>query len=174
MYLNSFSAVQSRLRTNAFSSLIILVYLVSYILSGCSSQSIFPISTDTEETALPFVDKKVAFNKPYKVRGKTYFPLDTASGYKARGIASWYGAESGNRTSSGDRFNPRGLTAAHKTLPIPSKVRVTNIRNGRSVDVIINDRGPFKRNRLIDLSQGAAEHIGLKGLAEVTVEYIGG
>ncbi len=74
----------------------------------------------------------------------------------------------------GARFNPQGLTAAHKTLPLPTKVRVTNLRNGRSVDVVVNDRGPFKKGRLIDLSQGAAKKIGLhtQGLTEVKVEYL--
>lgn len=72
----------------------------------------------------------------------------------------------------GTRFHPQGLTAAHKTLPLPTRVRVTNLRNGRSVDVTVNDRGPFKKNRLIDLSQGAARKIGLYGLTEVRVEYL--
>ena len=72
----------------------------------------------------------------------------------------------------GVRFNPQGLSAAHKTLPLPSRVRVTNLRNGRSVVLVVNDRGPFVKNRLIDLSQGAARAIGVKGLAQVEVEYI--
>lgn len=113
-----------------------------------------------------------AYNKPYKVKGKTYIPMQSAIGYRTTGIASWYGDESGNRTANGERFYPNGYTAAHKTLPIPSRVRVTNLKNGRSVDVLINDRGPFKGNRLIDLSKGAAEAIGVRGLAKVSVEYI--
>ncbi len=100
--------------------------------------------------------------------------MRSAVGYSERGIASWYGSESGNRTAMGARFNPQGLTAAHRTLPLPTKVKVTNLRNGRSVNVIVNDRGPFKRNRIIDLSHGAAKRIGLdkQGLAEVKVEYL--
>lgn len=100
--------------------------------------------------------------------------MRSAVGYSERGIASWYGSESGNRTAMGVRFNPRELTAAHKTLPLPTKVRVTNLRNGRSVDVVVNDRGPFKKNRLIDLSHGAAKRIGLdkQGLGKVKVEYL--
>ncbi|WP_304055827.1 septal ring lytic transglycosylase RlpA family protein [Nitrosomonas communis] len=98
--------------------------------------------------------------------------MPSAVGYSEKGIASWYGAESGNRTAMGTRFYPQGLTAAHKTLPLPTKVRVTNLRNGRAVDVIVNDRGPFKKNRLIDLSHGAAKRIGLRGLTEVKVEYL--
>lgn len=98
--------------------------------------------------------------------------MASAAGYRAEGIASWYGSESGNKTAMGTRFNPQGLTAAHKTLPLPTKVKVTNLRNGRSVTVIVNDRGPFKKNRLIDLSHGAAKQIGLQGLTEVRIESI--
>ncbi|MDV6343261.1 septal ring lytic transglycosylase RlpA family protein [Nitrosomonas sp. Is37] len=98
--------------------------------------------------------------------------MSSAAGYREKGIASWYGKESGNRTAMGTRFNPQGLTAAHKTLPLPTKVRVTNLSNGRTVDVVVNDRGPFKRNRLIDLSHGAAKKIGLHGLGQVRVEYL--
>ena len=73
----------------------------------------------------------------------------------------------------GTRFKPHNYTAAHKTLPLPSKVRVTNLHNGRSIIVLVNDRGPFKNGRLIDLSHGAAKKIGVNGLAKVKVEYIG-
>ncbi|MGZ8196260.1 MAG: septal ring lytic transglycosylase RlpA family protein, partial [Methylosarcina sp.] len=94
-----------------------------------------------------------------------------AVGYREYGIASWYGSESGNRTAMGVRFRPHGISAAHKTLPLPTKVRVTNLQNGKSVVVVVNDRGPFKKGRLIDLSQGAARKIGIRGLARVKVEY---
>ncbi len=87
------------------------------------------------------------------------------------GVASYYGRElAGRPTASGERFDPRGLTAAHRTLPFGSKVRVTNARNGRSVVVRINDRGPFHGNRLIDLSHGAAESIGLVASGSGRVE----
>jgi rare lipoprotein A len=87
------------------------------------------------------------------------------------GIASYYGAElAGRRTANGERFNPRELTAAHRTLPFGSKVRVTNPANGRSVVVRINDRGPFARGRTIDLSRSAAERIGLVARGHGTVE----
>lgn len=89
------------------------------------------------------------------------------------GIASYYGT--GTRTASGARFNPRAMTAAHRSLPFGTKVRVTNKRNGRSVVVTINDRGPFIRGRIIDLSTGAADVIGMRrsGLAPVSVEVLG-
>ena len=99
--------------------------------------------------------------------------MESAAGYQAQGMASWYGSESGNRTASGSRFNPKALSAAHKTLPIPSKVRVTNLKNGRYIDVLINDRGPFHDDKIIDLSQAAAEQIGMRGLTQVKVEYLG-
>ncbi len=98
--------------------------------------------------------------------------MTSAAGYSERGIASWYGSESGNKTAMGTRFRPQGLSAAHKTLPLPCKVRVTNLHNGRSIDVVVNDRGPFKKNRLIDLSHGAAKKLGIQGMAKVKVEYL--
>lgn len=143
-----------------------LVLLIIYLLSGCSA----PIKPPTPTVSR--TQQNAPYNKPYKVRGKTYYPMSSAVGYSEKGIASWYGAESGNRTAMGTRFYPQGISAAHKTLPLPTKVRVTNLRNGRTIDVIVNDRGPFKRNRLIDLSHGAAKKIGLRGLTEVRVEYL--
>jgi rare lipoprotein A len=92
------------------------------------------------------------------------------------GMASYYGSESGSQTASGARFNPSAMTAAHRTLPFGTKVRVTNKNNGRSVIVTINDRGPFIRGRIIDLSTAAAGVIGMKGagVARVSVERLGG
>ncbi len=97
------------------------------------------------------------------------------SGGSYSGMASYYGSESGSRTASGARFNPSAMTAAHRTLPFGTKVRVTNRRNGRSVIVTINDRGPFIRGRIIDLSSGAAGVIGMRssGVAPVSVEVLG-
>jgi rare lipoprotein A len=151
-----------------------LILLVS-LFAGCASHT--PVYSRAPR---PIYHEKhysyrhsAPYNKPYRVRGKTYYPMRSAVGYRETGIASWYGSESGNRTAMGTRFRPQGLTAAHKTLPLPSKVRVTNLRNGRSVEVIVNDRGPFKRGRLIDLSHGAAKRIGLHGLTRVKIEYLG-
>jgi rare lipoprotein A len=115
-----------------------------------------------------------AYNRPYRVKGKMYYPMLSADGYSEVGMASWYGSESGSKTSMGVYFSPEGVSAAHKTLPLPSKVRVTNLHNGRSVVLVVNDRGPFKNNRIIDLSHGAARKIGLRGLAKVKVDYLGG
>src|SRR3972149_52315 len=110
-------------------------------------------------------------NNPYTVYGTTYSPLADTSGYRERGIASWYGKKfHGKRTSSGEPYDMYVMTAAHKTLPLPSYARVHNLQNGRSVVVRVNDRGPFLHNRLIDLSYAAAARLGILGTGTGTVE----
>lgn len=114
-------------------------------------------------------------SRPYVVFGREYRPMSRLEPYKARGVATWYGRRyHGNPTSSGERYDMYGMTAAHPTLPIPSYVRVTNVANGRSVVVRVNDRGPFLHDRLIDLSYTAAAKLGYvqTGTAEVVVELI--
>ena len=111
----------------------------------------------------------------YDVDGHRYYVLPTARGYVARGVASWYGPEFfGLRTATGSRYDMYAMTAAHKTLPLPCFVRVTNLENGRSVVVEVNDRGPFVANRLIDLSYAAAAKLGMlrTGTAFVEVRAI--
>lgn len=111
----------------------------------------------------------------YNVNGKKYEVMRSASGYKTRGIASWYGTKfHSKRTSSGDDYNMYAMTAAHKTLPLPSYVRVKNLSNGREAIVKVNDRGPFHANRVIDLSYAAAVKLGLlpKGTAPVEIEAL--
>ncbi|WP_336801733.1 septal ring lytic transglycosylase RlpA family protein [Kaistia sp. MMO-174] len=88
------------------------------------------------------------------------------------GHASWYGAESGNRTANGERFHPGGMTAAHRTLPFGTRVRVTVLSTGRSCAVRINDRGPFVRGRVIDLAHGAARACGISGVARVRLTVL--
>ena len=125
---------------------------------------------------------------PYKVKGKMYYPMsvEEARSYQETGVASWYGYETlrgkGDRmTANGEVFNPKGLTAAHKHLPLPTHVKVTNLENDRWVIVRVNDRGPFPSDfnsgsgqRIIDLSEGAAKKLGFreKGVARVKVETI--
>jgi rare lipoprotein A len=120
---------------------------------------------------------------PYLVRGRHYVPMsvEQAQSYREEGIASWYGYESGRMTANGEAFNPAGLSAAHKYLPIPMFVQVTNLETRKLVIVRVNDRGPFPSpenpksgERLIDLSLGAARQLGFhqKGLARVRVEAI--
>lgn len=113
--------------------------------------------------------------RPYKVMGQSFEPMTTLQPYKERGTATWYGRRyHGNHTASGEVYDMYAMTAAHPTLPIPSYARVTNISNGSSVIVRINDRGPFLSNRLIDLSYTAAYKLDIiaNGSSEVEVETI--
>jgi peptidoglycan lytic transglycosylase len=114
-------------------------------------------------------------NRPYDALGVHYVPLTAPGHYKQRGTASWYGKKfHGQRTSSGEIYNMYAMSAAHKTLPIPSYARVTNLANGRSVIVRVNDRGPFVADRIMDLSYAAAYKLGMlqAGRAEVEVESL--
>ncbi|MNX16293.1 RlpA-like protein precursor [compost metagenome] len=113
--------------------------------------------------------------RPYQIRGRWYRPAEQPN-YDEVGQASWYGAQHhGRATSTGERFDMNALTAAHKTLPLPSLVEVTNRANGRRVILRVNDRGPFVDSRIIDLSRAAAEELGLlsQGVGEVRVRYVG-
>jgi len=112
---------------------------------------------------------------PYTVLGHTYYPISDASNYKASGTASWYGTKfHGQATANGEAYDLYGMTAAHKTLPLPSYVRVTSLDNGKSVILRVNDRGPFYSDRIIDLSFAAAKKLGYaeSGTARVKVEGI--
>ena len=112
---------------------------------------------------------------PYTVLGKTYRVMKSSKGYKERGGASWYGTKfHGRLTSNGERYDMYEMTAAHKSLPIPTYVTVKNLENGREIIVRVNDRGPFHKGRIIDLSYAAASKIGMlkKGIARVEVEAI--
>jgi rare lipoprotein A len=120
-------------------------------------------------------------NAPYVVHGRRYVPMsvEEARQYEEKGIASWYGYETfrqkgGRMTANGERFDPNGLSAAHKHLPLPTYVRVTNLENRRSILVRVNDRGPFVKGRIIDLSAGAARSLGFydKGTTSVRIETI--
>ncbi|MEI7038273.1 septal ring lytic transglycosylase RlpA family protein [Fulvimonas yonginensis] len=136
-----------------------------------------PIDVSRIPEPVPKVEPRSLYgNKsPYTVLGKTYRVLPTARGYDERGIASFYGAKfHGYKTSSLEDYDMYAFSAAHKTLPLPSYARVTNLENGKSVIVRINDRGPFHENRLIDLSYAAAVKIGIwpKGTGLVEVRAI--
>lgn len=117
-----------------------------------------------------------AYNRTYTVHGRTYTPLRSAAGYDQTGTASWYGWESGSTTSMGTRFNPRVFTAASRILPLPTCVEVTNLDNDRSALVLVNDRGPFVDSRILDLSYGAAEALGVtrSGTARVRITALPG
>jgi peptidoglycan lytic transglycosylase len=113
--------------------------------------------------------------KPYSVNGRTYVPAENPS-YRAEGVASWYGRDfHGRLTANGEVYDMHSISAAHTTLPLPCYVRVTNLDNGRSIIVRVNDRGPYHRNRVIDLSIGTAKALDFysRGLAHVRVDYVG-
>lgn len=110
-------------------------------------------------------------NKPYVVLGKAYEPVAADVSWKEKGVASWYGTKfHGRRTASGEMFSMYGLTAAHRTLPIPSYARVRNVANGKETIVRINDRGPFHSSRVMDLSYAAAVKLGIASLGSAPVE----
>ena len=136
-----------------------------------------PISAADVADAVPRADPilSVGNKTPYTVLGVSYDILEDARNYREKGIASWYGTKfNGHKTSNGEIFDLYMATAAHKTLPIPSYALVTNLNNGRSVVVRVNDRGPFHADRLIDLSYGAAVKLGYmeQGTAPVEVELL--
>jgi rare lipoprotein A len=137
-------------------------------------QPIDPASVrDAEPRADPIL--AVGNKSPYTVNGVTYTVLDDHRKYRARGVASWYGTKfNGHETSNGEIFDVYQASAAHKTLPIPCYARVTNLDNGKSIVVRVNDRGPFHSDRLIDLSYGAAVKLGYmeQGTARVEVEVL--
>lgn len=179
----------------------IIVILVFMSLAGCSSTTPHGSSTsslastssggyylddgpddnpppnlDLIPDAVPKIEPlRKANMRPYVALGNSYKPMTALVPYKKRGIASWYGRRyHGNLTASGEAYDMYAMTAAHPTLPLPSYARVTNVQNGKSVVVRINDRGPFLASRLIDLSYTAAYKLGIltHGRGEVEVESI--
>lgn len=175
----------------------LLTLVVICVLSACSSHTTSPSSSQKPDRyggvkdsaplrqldpnsiadAVPRWEPitKNGNKSPYEVLGKTYQVLPSAKNYRKKGIASWYGTKfHGHTTSNMETYNLYGMTAAHKTLPIPSYVRVTNLKNGRSAIVRVNDRGPFVDDREIDLSYAAAVKLGYHndGTAPVIVEAI--
>jgi rare lipoprotein A len=142
-----------------------------------TAQIIPPIPPESVPDAIPRSEPKSRYGNPpfYVVFGKRYYVLAASVGYVERGVASWYGPGfHEERTSTGEPYDMFGMTAAHKTLPLPAFVRVTNLQNGRSVVVRVNDRGPFVGNRIIDLSYTAAAKLDMlrNGTAIVEVRAI--
>ena len=131
-----------------------------FFVSGCATREPAP-----QQTA--------GYPKPYKVFGKWYQPLPDSKGFRQHGIASWYGKDfHGKKTSNGEIYDMYAMTAAHKTLPLGTYVRVHNLENNRDLEVRINDRGPFVRGRIIDLSYTAAKELGLVGPGTAKVEIV--
>jgi len=172
----------ARATTRTLHRLAALTFLA--LLSGCASQGHRGAATDEIPPdiaripdAVPKVEPLAKSGNPdsYEVRGKRYIVRHNSQGYVERGVASWYGGSfHGRKTSSGEIYDMRSMSAAHKTLPLPTYARVTNMENGRSVVVRINDRGPFHGPRLIDLSYVAAAKLGVvkHGTAEVEIRAI--
>lgn len=167
---------------------LLILFAVTGLLIGCQSapKSRYTQQQDsapkhiakTPETldAVPKYEAYRMFNsRPYVVLGQHYTPLMTGKGFEQTGYASWYGQKfHGHLTSNGETYNMFAMSAAHKTLPLPSYVKVTNLDNGRQAIVRVNDRGPFHDNRIIDLSYAAAVKLDYhqKGTAKVKIEVI--
>ncbi|HEV2270330.1 MAG TPA: septal ring lytic transglycosylase RlpA family protein [Steroidobacteraceae bacterium] len=157
---------------------------LAVLLAGCASTQhresapgfkVPPLPRDITAipNAVPRFEPRAPHGNPpfYDIAGKRYYVLATAEGYDATGVASWYGPTfDGLRTADGDRYDMYAMTAAHKTLPLPCYVRVTNLANGRSIVVKVNDRGPFVANRLIDLSYVAAAKLDMLATGTTLVE----
>jgi len=123
----------------------------------------------------PAITGNRKIGKPYEVMGQWYYPVSSSDGYREKGIASWYGKDfHAKDTANGERYNMYDYTAAHKTLPLPTYVRVTNLQNGKSIVVRVNDRGPFVAGRVIDLSYASAValNIDVQGTAPVLLEAL--
>lgn len=153
----------------------VLCLSLTVLLSGCESAS--PEVTDPPQKQASAIKSQGGVYKvgnPYKILGRWYYPKEDYS-YSEVGIASWYGPDfHAKRTANGEKYNMHSLTAAHRTLPLPSIVKITNLENGRSLVVRVNDRGPYARNRIIDVSKKVAQLLGFleKGTAKVRVEIL--
>jgi rare lipoprotein A len=153
-------------------------------LAGCAREAVRPAPPPTPVTppageGVPRDEPRAKYGNPpfYVVDGRRYVVLQSAAGYVEEGVASWYGPDfHGGRTASGETYDMHAMTGAHPTLPLPTWVRVTNLGNGRSVVVRLNDRGPFARGRVIDLSRAAAEALDMvrAGTARVEVRSLAG
>ena len=157
-----------------------IIAFIGILLVSCSSPirlSNYPDSSqDFKSSPNTSAASQRATMRPYTINGKTYYPTTVSVGDTASGIASWYGPDfHGKKTSNGETYNMNAMTAAHKTLPMNTMVRVTNLGNGAQTTVRINDRGPFVAGRIIDLSKAAATSIGMigTGTARVKLEVVG-
>ena len=158
--------------------MILLPILLTLPLQGCGTkasrgyaprESVAPRSSQ-DRTRIP------PTQRPYTIYGKTYYPIPSAYGYVETGIASWYGPQfHGKKTSCGETYDMHGLTAAHKILPMNTHVAVKNLKNGKEIVLRVNDRGPFVKDRIIDLSLSAAKALGVDGpgTAKVMVTALG-
>lgn len=147
-------------------------------LSGCGTKEMesYPPSRPTPPLTVPDGRRIPPTQRPYTIDGKTYYPIPSAYGYAEKGVASWYGPQfHGRKTSNGETYDMMGMTAAHKILPMHTRVLVRNVDNGKEVVLRINDRGPFVKDRVIDLSLAGARALGVDGpgTANVVVTAMG-
>lgn len=163
-----------------------ILFISAYLLIACAPQKSFindsaprvqPKDLELTPDAIPRIEAKSRGGNPvsYQVFGKTYHVMPSANGFVQRGIASWYGTKfHGNKTSNGETYDMYAMTAAHKTLPLPSYVEVTDLDSGKKIIVRVNDRGPFHTGRIIDLSYAAAAKLGtLKhGTSNVEIKIV--
>ena len=151
------------------------LFLLAIALTGCASQEVdLNASPYSQAAAIKGKGGVYKVGKPYRIKGTTYYPKEDYH-YSEVGMASWYGSDFHNkRTANGEKYDMNTLTAAHRTLPLPSIVRVTNLENGRSLVLRVNDRGPYAKNRIIDISKRGAQLLGYqtKGVAKVRVELL--
>lgn len=166
--------------TIRYCRVVLLVGALLY-LAGCATVSTrdgapnYDVDVSKIPNAVPRVEPRSKYgNIPcYEVRNTTYHVMKSSVGYQATGIASWYGTKfHGVKTSSGEPYDMLAMTAAHRTLPLPTYLQVTNLENGRQVVVRVNDRGPFEKNRLIDLSYVAAKKLGITGKGTGLVKVV--
>jgi len=157
-----------------FATLALVALLLT--LAGCATRvPAPPPDVMSVPDAVPVLEaiRQGGPNKPYAVLGETYTPLPAEAALTESGLASWYGQQfHGRRTASGEIYDMHAMTAAHRTLPLPSFARISNPANGRSVIVRVNDRGPFTKGRIIDLSYAAAQKLGVVGVATVKLVRI--
>ncbi len=145
----------------------------NWLKLGLAGIAVALLAWACKSTPPPVTEEKIKQPKPYRVGKYWYHPLSHARDFRERGIASWYGdAFHGKQTSSGEIYDMHAMTAAHKTLPLGVFVRVTNLKNDKSIEVRINDRGPFVRGRIIDLSYTAAKKLDIVGPGTAPVEVV--
>ena len=156
-----------------------IVAVLLSVFDGCAARAPIPPPVNAPRPSsrpeAPAPESAPGQPKPYKVFGKWYQPIPDAGGFRQEGVASWYGPDfHGKRASSGEIYDMHSMTAAHRTLPLGTLVRVRHLGNNRKVDVRINDRGPFvrERERIIDLSYAAAQQLGVVGPGTAPVEVV--
>lgn len=153
--------------------LYLLFLILALLLPSCAKQPLQPPPPPAQKETTGYIQPT---QRPYKIMGKKYYPLPSSEGYVKEGTASWYGRKfHGRKTSNGETYNMYGKTAAHKTLPMNTYVLVKNLENDREMVLRINDRGPFVKGRIIDLSLRAAQELGVvkNGTAKVKLTAMG-